>query len=154
MNNKIDKFNVEDEKNLANQFDKNMDKLKWWNDISWNQISNELKNLKSFIEESIDEQEELKDLEKSFDDKGSEINKDKVDIFFDEIDNINKNTDRKIVKKYKKIKDRWFDVKEKIVEASDVIIGFVKNWDKEKNPVAKVLLRIADWILRSEKPEK
>jgi len=137
MKKNIDKSNFEDEKKLAKDFDDSMDKLK-----KWYNVSEELNSLKCMI---IEENKTKKDL-------------DKIEEFFEKwieefSDNDWKKTrvEKKFIRRYEKIKDRSPNIQQEIVWSAGTIIWSIRNWNKQKDPVAKVLLRMANMILKSDK---
>jgi hypothetical protein len=42
-------------------------------------------------------------------------------------------------------------VKESIQSSADKILDEIYNWKEEKNPVARSLLRIVNWVMKTEK---
>lgn len=93
------------------------------------------------------------------DKKVNEKWKDKVSEFFwkwkEEFKKIDTFTEKKFVKKYwnmqNKLAHRPGEVKEAIEKSADNILDEIYNWKKEKNPVARSLLRIVNWIMKTEK---
>ena len=59
--------------------------------------------------------------------------------------------EKRFVYKYKKIETRPIDVQKWIGNSVEKITDEISNWKKEKNPVARSLLRIVDWIMSTEK---
>ena len=85
--------------------------------------------------------------------------KDKVSEFFDagqkEFEKVDTKTEKRVVKKHKnKVKslsNRPGWVQEAIGESVDKILDEIYNWEEEKNPVARSLLKIVNWIMKTEK---
>ena len=85
--------------------------------------------------------------------------KDKVSEFFDagqkEFEKVDTKTEKRVVKKHKnKVKslsNRPGWVQEAIGESVDKILAEIYNWKEEKNPVARSLLKIVNWIMKTEK---
>lgn len=50
-----------------------------------------------------------------------------------------------------RFKKRSEHVVERIEESASTVENEIKNWQKEKNPVARSLLRIVNWIMWTEK---
>ncbi|HRX64076.1 MAG TPA: hypothetical protein P5060_03170 [Candidatus Absconditabacterales bacterium] len=80
----------------------------------------------------------------------------KVDNDLENTDEIEKEIGRKFkrtrtVKKYNSIENRNIDVQNAIKESGESVLDEITNWKEEKNPVAKSLLSIANWILKTEK---
>lgn len=74
---------------------------------------------------------------------------------FQKIDNVD---EKKVVSKYKKFKTkksnisgRPLGVQEAIMESVDLIVDEVNSRNKEKNPIARSLLKIVDLIMKTEK---
>lgn len=67
--------------------------------------------------------------------------------------NDSKNTvsEYKVGKKYDKLKARGVDVKKWIKESANKIVNEINNWEQEKNPVARSLLKFVNRIMQSEK---
>ncbi|HKL43969.1 MAG TPA: hypothetical protein VJ892_01680 [Candidatus Absconditabacterales bacterium] len=115
---------------IAKKFEQNMDKLK---DIA-----------KKEAKENNEDPEKILD---------------KIDDFFaitdnkekEELENIDTKSERKVLKKYKKILNRKIDVQKEIINSGEFVLEEIRDWKKEKNPVAKSLLRITKWILKTEK---
>ncbi len=115
---------------IAKKFEQNMDKLK---DIA-----------KKEAKENNEDPEKILD---------------KIDDFFaitdnkekEELENIDTKSERKVLKKYKKILNRKIDVQKEIINSWEFVLEEIRDWKKEKNPVAKSLLRITKWILKTEK---
>jgi hypothetical protein len=79
----------------------------------------------------------------------------KIDDFFEkgknEFRRVDSVKEKRVVKKYNRILDRNINIQESIVNSAETILNEIQNWDKEKDLVAKSLLRISNWILKSEK---
>lgn len=66
-------------------------------------------------------------------------------------DNKNTTAEKKFVSKSSYInEDRPQDVVDWINNSADKILDEIKNWKQEQNPVARSLLRIVNWIMKSE----
>ena len=154
--------NMSEEENLAKNFDENMAKLEQWEQgeglsEQWEKaeminISKDLSALKNIVEQSIDDEKIKTDV-------------DKMDKFFEAWDEILKNDteeegelefikkNKRIIdaKQIKKLENRSIWVPDKIIESVGAVVWFIENWNWQKSTVAKVLLRIADWILKTEK---
>lgn len=91
--------------------------------------------------------------------KANEKSKDKVSEFFkeweEELKVIDTRKEKRFVKKYKKMKgissERPEAVKNAIESSVDDVLDEIYNWEKEKNPVARSLLRIVNMIMKTEK---
>jgi hypothetical protein len=85
--------------------------------------------------------------------------KDKVSEFFDagqkEFEKVDTKTEKRVVKKHKNmvksLSNRPGWVQEAIGESVDKILDEIYNWKEEKNPVARSLLKIVNWIMKTEK---
>jgi len=85
--------------------------------------------------------------------------KDKVSEFFDagqkEFEKVDTKTEKRVVKKHKNmvksLSNRPGWVQEAIGESVDKILDEIYNWREEKNPVARSLLKIVNWIMKTEK---
>lgn len=85
--------------------------------------------------------------------------KDKVSEFFDvgkeEFEKIDTKIEKRVVKKHGQMVDKFAGrpeaVKESIQSSADKILDEIYNWKEEKNPVARSLLRIVNWIMKTEK---
>lgn len=128
------------------------DEESWDNSKNLNEnlgnFSWELENLKNLVkQEAINKKEYLED---------SRINEDldKIDNFFEEwkeeFKKIDTEDEEKIIKIYNKIKDRPVVVQKEIEKISNKVLDEIYNWKKEKNPVARSLLRIVSWIMKTE----
>lgn len=113
-------------KEIAKKFEQNMDKLK---DIA-----------KKEAKENNEDPEKILDKIDDFFEKGKE-----------ELENIDTKSEKKVLKKYKKILNRKIDVQKEIINSWEFVLEEIRDWKKEKNPVAKSLLRITKWILKTEK---
>ncbi|HRU50374.1 MAG TPA: hypothetical protein P5155_02615, partial [Candidatus Absconditabacterales bacterium] len=64
-------------------------------------------------------------------------------------------TEKRVVKKHKNmvksLSNRPGGVQEAIGESVDKILDEIYNWREEKNPVARSLLKIVNWIMKTEK---
>jgi alkanesulfonate monooxygenase SsuD/methylene tetrahydromethanopterin reductase-like flavin-dependent oxidoreductase (luciferase family) len=83
---------------------------------------------------------------------------DQIDDFFekgkDEFEDIDKTeTEDNVISKYSKIKNRHINVRRAIIKSEESVLDEIKNWKKEGNLVAKSLLRMTNWILKSEKSD-
>ncbi len=93
------------------------------------------------------------------DKKVNEKWKDKVSEFFwkwkEELNKLNPNTKKQIKKTSLWIKGKLYnrpqEVRQAIEKSADNILDEIYNWKEEKNPVARSLLRIANWIMKTEK---
>gem|GEM_PF-1852686 len=60
-----------------------------------------------------------------------------------------------MVRRHSQMVDRFAGrpeaVKESIQSSADKILDEIYNWEEEKNPVARSLLRIVNWIMKTEK---
>ena len=85
--------------------------------------------------------------------------KDKVSEFFDagqkEFEKIDTKVEKRVVRRHSQMVDRFAGrpeaVKESIQSSADKILDEIYNWEEEKNPVARSLLRIVNWIMKTEK---
>lgn len=85
--------------------------------------------------------------------------KDKVSEFFDagqkEFEKVDTKTEKRVVKKHGQMVDKFAGrpeaVKESIQSSADKILDEIYNWKEEKNPVARSLLKIVNWIMKTEK---
>ncbi len=107
------------------------------------------------FEEQMDKLKKIAKKEARENDEDPEKILDKIDDFFEnwkeELEKIDTKKEKKAIKKYKKILNRGIDVQKEIINSWEFVLGEIKNWEKEKNPVAKSLLRIIKWILNTEK---
>ncbi len=158
MKKDIDKT-MPDEKNLAKEFDKNMAKLEQWEELSEQgeqsemiNTSKDLSALKNIVEQSIDKNESEEAVAKinDFFEKWDEILKNDTEEE-GELEFIKKNKRIIDAKQIKKLENRSIWVPDKIIESVGAVVWFIENWNWQKSTVAKVLLRIADWILNTEK---
>ena len=133
---------------------------------SWDELS---KLKKEVVKNSIEDTEkfningDLDALKKSILQKisvenldGSEQIKDTVDDIFEKwIEELHdaKETskEKRFVRKIKKVNFDNVEVKQEKQRSFDRVLSSITNWRNEKNPVAKVLLRMADWIIWTEK---
>jgi len=64
-------------------------------------------------------------------------------------------TEKRVVKKHGQMVNKFAGrpeaVKESIQSSADKILDEIYNWKEEKNPVARSLLRIVNWIMKTEK---
>ena len=137
MKNNIDNKNLEEwsdnssldgltPEEIAKKFDKQMDKLK--------EIAKA---------EAMDNNETSDDL----------IGK--IDDFFDrgkeEFKEIDTTEEEITFENYQKISDRNITIQKAILESWNNVLDEISDWEKQKSTVSKVLLRVTDWILKTEK---
>jgi uncharacterized protein YjgD (DUF1641 family) len=84
------------------------------------------------------------------------VDEETVDKFFEKwknelTDNKTTNSEKKFISKSSYIADRPNDVVEWINDSADEILNEIQNRKQEQNPVARSLLRIVNWIMKSEK---
>lgn len=128
---------------IAKKFEKQMDKLK---KIAKNEIH----------EETRDDLDALKNKEKK--ESNYEINEDldkQVDNYFDQVDKefeeINTQEENNVVVKYKNISKRNIDIQKAIIKSWESVLDEILNWKEQKSVVSRSLLKIANWILNTEK---
>lgn len=146
----------ESKNNLNNNLDKDLDSV---------DFSDELSNLENVIREKfwekIQEREsevknnEIQDIKNKTKSELDSIKIDKVSEFFDqgkeEFKKIDTFKEKKVVRKHNKYINRPIEVKDAIEDSSDRILDEIYNWKKEKNVVSRSLLRIVNWIIKTEK---
>lgn len=158
--------NIEKKDNLeskSNKFKDWLNSLKdsiLWKDKEEEQLNNETshagESLKStVINEALDNLELNMKKWLKFK-EGDNNTKAELHEFFQEwkkefFDSNKTHEERNFVRKYKKIESRPVDVQKWIKESAEDITNEISNWKKEKNPVARSLLRIVDWIMSTEK---
>ena len=109
----------------------------------------ELENLKNLIKKEV--------IKKTEDWEKLKINEDldKIDKFFEqwkkEFEKVDTSDEKEIIKKYNTIRNRPVEVQKEIEKISNEVLDEIYNWKQEKNPVARSLLRIINWIMSSEK---
>ena len=142
----IENKNFKDEKELAQDFN---NQLKWLKD----EVENKDKNIKGDLDdlkksilqkidiENVDNKEQIKhDVDSVFEKWLEELS-----------DTKETSKEKRVVRKIKKINFDNVDVKQEKQRSFDRVLSSITNWRNEKNPVAKVLLRMADWVLSTEK---
>lgn len=123
------------DKDIASKFDKQMDKLK---------------NIAKAEAKEQEDADELIDNINDFFEKAEKVDNDLENNkeIKKEIGKKSKRT--RTVKKYTSIENRNIDVQNAIKESWESVLDEILNWKEEKNPVAKSLLGIANWILKTE----
>ena len=131
------------------------DKIKQKEQVEKEQIVSKTKgNLESLHESMLSWAESRLEQKKI-----SEKWKDKVSEFFDagqkEFEKIDTKVEKRVVRRHSQMVDRFAGrpeaVKESIQSSADKILDEIYNWKEEKNPVARSLLRIVNWIMKTEK---
>ena len=136
------------------EWKKNVDKLK-----VEEETSRKAENLKdSAIDSTLDnlnlDMQEWLELQNSDDKTKEELNK-----FFEKWkeelkDNTNTLEEKELSEKLfknKRFEKRSPEIVQQIAKSATNIENEIKDWPKEKNPVAKSLLKIVDWIMGTEK---
>ena len=150
--NERDKNNENNENNNDNEkkglWDSFKEIFKWFTDkLKKNAVDSALDNLQANIEKWL-----------NIDETDNETKQELVDFFNEwknELEFIDTKEEEKLVEKLtssgKFTKDREPEIVAKIVESADKIENEIKDWQKEKNPVARSLLKIVNWIMWTEK---
>ncbi len=139
---KLDKLTSSDElNNLKKEVARNTIE-----DVERDDIKGDLDYLKKSILQKIDI-ENVDNKEQTIDDVDSVFKK-----WLEELtDKKETSKEKRAVRKIKKINFDNVDVKQEKQKSFDRVLSSITNWRNEKNPVAKILLRMADWVLSTEK---
>ncbi len=139
---KLDKLTSSDElNNLKKEVARNTIE-----DVERDDIKGDLDYLKKSILQKIDI-ENVDNKEQTIDDVDSVFKK-----WLEELtDKKETSKEKRAVRKIKKINFDNVDVKQEKQKSFDRVLSSIINWRNEKNPVAKILLRMADWVLSTEK---
>jgi len=144
--------------NLDNFSDELSDLEETIRDVAWDKIEEREQKIVSDTSSELDSLNAEVNLD-WLDKKDNKKSIDRVSEFFwkwkEEFKKIDTFNEKKVVKKYWKTKNnlkyRPEKVKEAIEWSADEILDEIYNWRKEKNPVARSLLRIVNWIMKTEK---